>query len=599
VLVLLFVRQLIVVQPLDDSVAFLFTRVPLGFGQLVAGLVQGLFDAEHVALQLVLGRYLGLLTFVLVSVPFGIAEHAIDFGLRQATLVVFDDDVLGASGAVVLGRHVQNPVGVQIESHLDFGHASGRRRDAGQVERSQQVVVLGHGPLPFEHLDGDGRLVVRVRGERLGLFARDGGIAVDDFGHHAARGLDAQRQGGDVYEQHVLDRGARVAAEDGRLYRRTVRHRFVGVDGQVERFAAEIVLQETLDLRDPRRTAHEHHVVYVSLVHLGVGQRLLHRDQGRSEQVGAQLLEPRPGHPGVEIDAVHQGVDLDDRLGAGRQRSLGPFGGRPQPSQRSRVGVHVLLEFPLELLGQMRHQPVVEVFAAQVRVARRRLHFEYRTLVDLQNGHVERAAAQVEYQHVLLSLQVLVQTVRQSRGRRFVDDPHHVQAGYDTRVLGRLSLRVVEVRRHRDDGVRHVSAQVRFGGLLHFRQHHRTDLFGREHFSLAFEFHLDFRLTAVVYDFERPVFDVRLRLLVVETTSDQTFGVEHRVDRVHRHLVLGRVADQPFGVGERHITRGGPVTLIVGDHLDFTVLPYTHTRICGTQIDADCCSSGHFDNGCC
>ncbi|KAF0683913.1 NAD-specific glutamate dehydrogenase [Aphis craccivora] len=249
--------------------------------------------------------------------------------------------------------------------------------------------------------------------------------------------------------------------------------------------------------------------------------------------------------------------------------------------------MYVFFAFPLELVGQMSHQPVVEIFAAQVRVARRRLHFEYRTLVDLQNGHVERSAAQIEYQHVPLSFQVLVQTVRQSRGCRFVDYSHHVQTGYDARVLCRLSLRIVKVRRHRDHGVRHFTAQVRFGGLLHFRQHHRTDFFRSEHFPFAFELHLDLWLPAVVHHFERPVFDVGLCLFVVETTSDQTLGVEHCVHGVHRHLVLGRVADQPFGVGERHITRGGPVTLIVGDYFYFSVLPDTHARIGGTQVDTD------------
>jgi len=191
----------------------------------------------------------------------------------------------------------------------------------------------------------------------------------------------------------------------------------------------------------------------------------------------------------------------------------------------------------------MRNQTIVKVFAAQVGVSRRGLYFEYRTLVDLQNRHVERTTAQIEYQHVPLSFQVLVQAVRQSRGCRFVDYPHHVQPGYYARVFGSLSLRIVEVRWHRDHRVSHVPAQIRFGRLLHFRQHHRTDLFRREHFPFSFELHLDFRFSAVVHHFERPVFHVRLRLLVVEPTADQTFGVEHRVVRVHGNLILGRITD--------------------------------------------------------
>jgi len=148
-----------------------------------------------------------------------------------------------------------------------------------------------------------------------------------------------------------------------------------------------------------------------------------------------------------------QGVDLQRRFGARRQRPLGPLAGRPQPSESSRVAADVFLALPLELLDEMRHQPVVEVFAAQVRVAGRRLHLEQRTLVDGQDRHVERAASQIEYQHVLLALQVLVETVRQSCGRGLVDYPQHVKSGNGSSVFGGLSLGIVEVRRYGYHGV--------------------------------------------------------------------------------------------------------------------------------------------------
>ena len=44
--------------------------------------------------------------------------------------------------ALVLGSHIQNAVGVDLEGDLNLGHSSGGRRDACQVELAQQVVVL-------------------------------------------------------------------------------------------------------------------------------------------------------------------------------------------------------------------------------------------------------------------------------------------------------------------------------------------------------------------------------------------------------------------------------------------------------------------------
>lgn len=61
---------------------------------------------------------------------------------------------------------------------------------------------------------------------------------------------------------------------------------------------------------------------------------------------------------------------------------------------------------------------------------------------------------------------------------------------------------------------------------------------------------------------------VLLDIGVIETTTDQSLGVEDGVGGVHGRDVLGRVTDEPLLLGERDIGGGGSVTLVVGDDLD-------------------------------
>ena len=63
-------------------------------------------------------------------------------------------------------------------------------------------------PRPPTHLC----LVVCRCGEDLGLLGGDGGVATNQLSHHAAQGLDAQRQRGHVQQQDVLHVAAQHAA---------------------------------------------------------------------------------------------------------------------------------------------------------------------------------------------------------------------------------------------------------------------------------------------------------------------------------------------------------------------------------------------------
>jgi hypothetical protein len=85
----------------------------------------------------------------------------------------------------------------------------------------------------------------------------------------------------------------------------------------------------------------------------------------------------------------------------------------------------------------------------------------------------------------------------------------------------------------------------------------------------------------------RTVLHVGLDDRVGKATADEALGVEDRVGRVHRRLVLGRIADHALGIGERDVRRGRAVALVVGDDLDAVVLPDADARVGRAEIDAD------------
>ena len=126
----------------------------------------------------------------------------------------------------------------------------------------------------------------------------------------------------------------------------------------------------------------------------------------------------------------------------------------------------------LELGDDPVDDALVEVVAAEVRVAVGRLDLDD-AFADFEDRDVERAAAEVVDGDRFVLL--LVEAVGERRRGRLVDDAHHFEAGDLAGVLGRLPLRVVEVRRHGDHRLGDRLPEVVLGGLLQLLQDHRGD----------------------------------------------------------------------------------------------------------------------------
>src|SRR5262249_7362765 len=127
----------------------------------------------------------------------------------------------------------------------------------------------------------------------------------------------------------------------------------------------------------------------------------------------------------------------------------------------------------LEGVGEVVDDPSVEVVAAEVRVARGRPYLDD-AIADVKDAHVEGAATEIEYEDGLVSL--LVEPVRQRGRGRLVDDAKHIEARDPAGVLGRLSLRVIEVGRDGDDGLGDPLAEELRRVLRELAQYKRGDL---------------------------------------------------------------------------------------------------------------------------
>ena len=222
----------------------------------------------------------------------------------------------------------------------------------------------------------------------------------------------------------------------------------------------------------------------------------------------------------------------------------------------------------LELLDHPVDDPVVPVVTTEVVVTVGGLHLED-ALADLEQGHVERAAAEVEDQDRLVL--ALVEAVGQRGRGGLVDDPLDVHAGDLAGLLGGLALRVGEVRRHGDHRVGDGLAEVGLRVALQLLQHERADLLGGE----------------------RLVVDLRLPV-GAHVALDRADGAVDVGDR----LTLGDLADQDLArLGERHDGRGGARALGVRDDGGLATLEDRDDAVRRTEVDADSSSHGVVTSG--
>ena len=437
----------------------------------------------------------------------------------------------------VFCANVDDSVGIDVEGDLDLRHAARCRGQVDELELAERLVVGRHLTLALQHVNLDRRLRVLGRGEGLALASGDGGVALDEGGHDATLGLDAERQRGHVEKEDVLH----LAAEHAGLDRRTDGNDLVGVHRLVGLLAGHFIDQFG-DRRHTGRAADKHDMVDLALGEPSVLDRCLEGLAGASQQVGREVLELGAGQLIVEVQWTGVGCGhvrhVDLGRGGLRELDLGLLGRFLQALGGHRILSKIDAVLALEGLSQPVDDGLIPVIAAEVGVAARRLHLED-AVAEFEHRHVEGAATEVEHEDRLI-FGLLVEAVGERRRSGLVDDAQHLEPCDRASFLCGGALCVVEVGRDGDHRLGDGVAQVLLGVALELHQRAGADLLG---------------VVRLAVDVDGPVgADVTL------DGADRALGVGDR-------LTLGDLTDEDFAVlGERHHRRGGARTLGVGDH---------------------------------
>ena len=225
---------------------------------------------------------------------------------------------------------------------------------------------------------------------------------------------------------------------------------------------------------------------------------------------------------------------------------------------------------------------LIEILTTEERIAVSRLHFEH-AVANLQHGHIEGAAAQIidrDHAHAFF-----LQPVRESSSGRLVDDPQHFEASDLAGVFRCLALGIVEIGRHRDDGLADGLAEIAFCVLFHLLQDEGADLARRIFGSPAFD------PGVAVLAFDDAIgneFHIPLRLFVLKAASNEALDGEECALRIGDRLAFRRMSDEAFiRFSECNHRRRRPEAFRTFDDLRLRPFHYGDARIRRTQVDTD------------
>ena len=146
-----------------------------------------------------------------------------------------------------------------------------------------------------------------------------------------------------------------------------------------------------------------------------------------------------------------------------------------------------------------------------------------------------------------------------------------------------MTLGIVEIRRHGDDGVRDGLAEIVVGCLLELLQNHRRDLGGRILLAARFDPGI-----AVFGGYDAVRHARALAFHLVELAPHESLDRKDGAFRIGDRLSFRDLTDEPLAVfGESNDRRRRTRTLLVHDDSGLAAFHDRHDRVCRAEVDSN------------
>jgi len=212
----------------------------------------------------------------------------------------------------------------------------------------------------------------------------------------------------------------------------------------------------------------------------------------------------------------------------------------------------------------MVHDSLIEIGTTEMGISGCGDNLEHSS-IDGQDGHIEGTTTQIEDKNVLLTL-LLIETVGDGGGCRFIENTDDIQTGNSTSILSGLSLGIIEVSWDGNDCVNDLLTQVLFGDLLHLGQDLSRNFLRGEDLSLTVDIgYPDVWLAVLIDNLIGKEFPIVLNSLIGKTSTDESLYVVEGTGRIDGGLILGRFSDQEFLIGEGHNRGSNTISELVGN----------------------------------